>query len=322
MNMAPIIRNDSNNLLRSLMSAYYNFLFKETDSRLYAIFRITFSIALLVNFIELWDLQAILFSNKGMLDQSVVANLNNGHLFYSIFYHFQSPQEISIIFHIAAFAILFMAIGLFTRASVLIVYCFQLSCANSASLALCAWDQVFTLFCFILLISPLGEIWSLDRFIKKILFKHKVSNTEVRYGLFLMQIQFCIIYLGSAGLKLYEHYWLNGELFSYYILSINSKFPYLEFAHYKILSKILTYGCLLIEIAVPFLLFNKSYKWIAIFLGVSLHITIMFTSNITTFSLVMLTLFIPFFDPLNKISMHTTWNKIQFKCNPLHNRLI
>lgn len=284
-----------------MLHKYYEFLFRPTDARIYSLFRMVFSMAVLFNFCNLWHNKASLFSDGGMIDHVFIAGLCEGKPYYSVFHYFHSQDAIDLVFIISGISIIFMGIGLLSRLSILIVYLWQLSYVNSIFPVLSGWDTLLTVYTFLLLISPTSDLWSMDGYIKSKFFRKKLSESAPAYGLYLMRFQLCIVYFSTVGLKLYNYYWLNGEFYAYFMLSVYSRFPDPFFAGNRILSAMLTYGTLVIELLIPILLLTKKFKRIGFLLGFSLHLSIMLSSNLFIFSFTMLTLYVPFLNRLENI---------------------
>ncbi len=285
--------------MERFVSRYINFLYTPVDSRIYSLFRMAFSLAVFFNLLNLGDYKASLFSNKGMIDMAFVKKLCAGWPYWSVFHHYNSPEAVEIIFILVSFAIIFCFIGLFTRFSILAVYAWQVSHMYALFPVMSGWDSVLTLCSFILLISPASDVWSVDGWIKKKLFKKELALTAPAYGLYMLRYQLCLIYLSTAALKLYNHWWVSGELYGYFMFSAYSRFQYIFFAENLWLSKILTYGTLVIEFTVPLLLIIRKTRWLGFVFGISLHLGIMFTSNLFVFSFAMVILYIPWLDNLN-----------------------
>lgn len=279
---------------------YRSFLFKPVDARVHQLFRIVFGIVIGLNWLDLWRYRYQLFSDIGMIDPGYVAGVTDGQAYFSWFYHFHSAGAVDCLFILTGIAIFFMILGLLSRYAILWLYLFHLSYINLAFPAISGWDAILTIYLFILLISPLKGPWSLDAILRRVIWKEDPPMEVAAYGLYLMRYQLVIIYLSTAILKSYDLFWQNGEFYSYFMLSIYSRYPTAQYADWMWLSKIMTWATLAIEFIVPVLLFFKRWKWLAFILGFGLHIGILVSSNLTLFSLAMLSLYIPFLSNVGK----------------------
>jgi len=80
------------------------------------------------------------------------------------------------------------------------------------------------------------------------------------------------------------------------MMSIFARSPDPIWAHLRVAGAVLTYGTLLIEVAVPFLLWMRRTRAAGVFLGASLHIGIALGSDLGLFSLAIMALYFAFFE--------------------------
>lgn len=118
----------------------------------------------------------------------------------------------------------------------------------------------------------------------------------------LLRLQFALIYVFTAYLKLIEPIWTRGEAL-FYVLQLDSLLLppgrlLAEYAPQELLT-VLTYFVLVTELSLPFLLLfaPRRLRLMGMVLGISLHIGIGLTLAIPDFSLVMLIGYTLFFDP-------------------------
>jgi hypothetical protein len=286
------------------LNKFTNIWYRPADPRVYALFRIAFSIAALVNLVDLWFLRFEFFSEKGMVNP-VVAYLDkwNGTSI-SIFPFFNSEQAVTAIFIIAATYIVFLGIGFLSRFSVILVYFWQLSYVNANSLILCGWDSILTIYAFIMIFSPISETWSLDSYINQKFFKAEIKKEVPAYGLILMRFQAFIIYLSVALLRLPNPFWGNGDLLTYVLLSEYFHFSAPWVVHFQYPMAVLNYLFSILEFTIPFLLLSSKFRGLGFILGYSFHILIAISTNIYIFQICMMILYLPFLsrpDELNEV---------------------
>ena len=200
---------------------------------------------------------------------------------------------VTSVFVIAALAMLCLALGIGSRVMIVLVFAFQLSYTYRAFPVVHGWDILLRIQAFILMISPLGPTFR-ECFLSRYGGLQRRDSTVPRYGLVLTQILLAVIYWQTIWLKAPDTAWRNGEFISHFMLSNYSRFQTTAWANWEVVSALLTYATLLIEIAVPLLLWKKRTRWLGFALGVSLHLGILAVSHIWLFSLAILVPYLAF----------------------------
>ena len=270
--------------------------FGAVDARVYALLRIAFAIVALLNLIDLWPHRAMFFSDAGMIDGAAMMAEENGQLRFSVFNDLDSPGAVTWVFVIAALAMVCLGLGIWSRVMIILVFVWQLSYTYRAFPVIHGWDILLRIQAFILLFSPLGP--SLMALLKRGAGGaiRRSESLVPRYGLILIQIQLAVVYWQTLWLKEVDGSWRNGEFISYFMLSVYSRFPSIAWARWEMASALLTYGTLIIELALPLLLWNRRTRWLGFAAGFALHFGILVTSKIWLFSLVVLVPYLAFLD--------------------------
>lgn len=290
MKKKPSDPSKASRLLR-IYDAWMGLWFGDADPRVYATFRIAFSLAVLINLIDIWPERQTLLSRDGMIDHGALLTAIGDQPYFSVFHHFDSQAEVTTLMLVAATAIVCLGLGLFARISVVLVYVWHLSFFHAVFPATNGWDRLVVIYSLLLMVSPLGKCWSLPA-----VWNHRFQDVQPvsRHGLVLMRYQLLLVYFATAWSKVNDNYWRNGDFMAYFQMSIYSRFPIQEWAEWHVLSAIMTYGALATELAIPLLLMRRKYRWIAIGLGVALHGGIAFNTNLGVFSLVILSTYTAF----------------------------
>ena len=111
-----------------------------------------------------------------------------------------------------------------------------------------------------------------------------------------MQIQLSVIYFATLWGKLQGDRWRDGTAVSY-ALRIDDIHRFATPAFLTdsvVLSEILTFGTLLLELALAILVWNRALRPWVLALGVSLHVSIAFSIMVGFFTMLMLTLYLAF----------------------------
>ncbi len=244
--------------------------FRREDERIYAIVRIAFAVAALLNLVLLWPDRHVFFSDVGTVDQSAAISQANP-VYLSIFWFARSEGAVTGVMLVAGFALVMLAAGIGARLAALYVLVWHISYVARAPLALTGWDTILRNFSFLILISPLGKCWTLPAIVRDS--GAMVPARVVGHGLVLMRLQVLVIYWHAVLARLIspDPYWRNGEFLSYFMLSVHARWPGRWVFEYGGLMALGTYAIQLAEVSVPVLLWAKKTRWWGALLGTALH---------------------------------------------------
>jgi hypothetical protein len=272
------------NSTRALGRAIEGWFFDSADPRAYAAVRIGYAIAGFAVLIDYWPLRAAMLSSAGMFggaEGSSVLPLN-------VFAWVRSETSVSIAMVVFALAYVSLGLGVLPRLSAAVAYIWVTSYSSTAAVALSGFDTILRVVGFVLVISPTVRTWSLR--------PSADAPAPPAYGLRLIQWQVLLIYVCTVWLKAPDPYWRNGQAVPYFLMSIFARHPTAGVAHLGALGGLLTYGTLVVEFAVPFLLWGRRTRWLGVGLGAGLHIGIALTSELALFTLAILPLYAAYFE--------------------------
>jgi predicted DCC family thiol-disulfide oxidoreductase YuxK len=163
-------------------------------------------------------------------------------------------------------------------------------------------DWVVTSLVFIMCVAPVGRALSLDRV--RAVRKAKLKNPETTLEtvlppyqspwagacIRLMQIQMAVIFFYSAISKLHSDIWLSGDAVWIVFASddyYHSTMLGILASHYW-LANLATYGTILIEIAFPFLIWQRSTRPYLLAAAIFLHLQFALLMGLFYFSFVMI----------------------------------
>jgi hypothetical protein len=189
-------------------------------------------------------------------------------------------------------------IGFRTRLATILLFVGVLSFERRDPYILNAGDVLLRTLAFYLVFSPAGAALSVDRW------RHAREQfwefpLRAPWALRLMQIQLSVIYFATLWGKLQGDRWRDGTAVSY-ALRIDDihRFATPGFlTDSVVLSEILTFGTLLLELALAILVWNRTLRPWVLALGVSLHVSIAFSIMVGFFTMLMLTLYLAFIPP-------------------------
>lgn len=278
--------------LKNLQTRFTGLFLNPADARVYASVRIAFALVSLLNLLQIWPDRAIFFTDAGMIDQEVVRKFTVGP-YVSAFDLCHDVSSVSTYMLFSGAGMLLLLFGVWSRLAAVIVYVWYVSYAMRAPLILVGWDEVLRCTAFLVLISPMPRCWSLQS--RKARKRAAPEMQAPCYGLTLMRVQLAVIYLQAVLARLDNEFWMGGEFMSFFLLSHNARWPGLWVLNYGGLLKAATYLVLIVELAIPFLLMVRRWRWYGFATGILLHAGISIMShNLMLFFLAMMTLYLSF----------------------------
>jgi hypothetical protein len=284
--MRPLMRVVSG--LRDAESGLVEWFLGPADPRAYACLRIGYAFAALSVLIDFWPLRNTLLASTGMFGgadhDAPIVTLN-------VFRLATSEGAVALVFFVVALALVALALGVLPRLAAFIVYVWVLSYSDTAQTALSGFDTILRVVGFVLVVSPQVPTWSLGpRWAKG------SSDQPPRYGLRLVQWQLMLIYVCTVWLKAPDEFWRRGEAIPYFMMSMFARHPSPVFSHLPVLGALLTYGTLVLEASIPFLLWMRKTRMLGLALGIGLHFGIALSARLGLFTIAMLPLYLSFFE--------------------------
>lgn len=242
--------------------------------------------------------------------------VGRGNYYWSLFFHVTSPGWI-VALHVYFLAcMLLFALGLFTRLTGAFTWLAAMSYVQRASTTVFGLDTMMMIVLLYLQIAPAGATLSLDRLIQKWRARRRGEEPpEVRpsaaanFAIRLIQVHFCIVYLATGTSKLLGTTWWSGTALNLVLLNYSfapmDQAPYFNLmkflASHRLLWEVFVSGgilyTLLLEISFPFLVWNKSTRWVMVCGSVLLHTGIGLSMGLSSFSLMMMIMVLSFFPP-------------------------
>lgn len=275
------------------------------DLRSLAVFRIALALMVVYDVVDRWPHLEAFYSDSGFYDTRFAQD--ESPFSYSLNYLSGSLVFQQAIFLLLAVAALALAAGLWTRAAVLVCWVLVVSIHVRNPLVLIGGDTLLRLMLFWSLFLPLGKIWSVDAWRRKRQTggagqqgKHPQSPDSLLVasaGTACYLFQVCIVYWCAGTCKLTET-WLDGTVMEYiYRLDLYVR-PLGTWALTQPwLLKTIAYAALLIELAIPFLLFlpfaTQTIRLLVILVFWGLHVGIELSLDVGNFGMVSMIAWIP-----------------------------
>lgn len=280
-----------------LLSTWNRFWFGPGSARGLGLFRIVFGLVALLNYALLWPQADLWLSEAGWLRGEEAAQMAGG-LRLSPLVVVQDPLTVRIVLGAAMGASVLLALGWRTRLVSVVFYLLALSIHHRNLLTCAGPDAVLMNFAFLLMFCPSGAAYSLDARREARRRGLAAEPLVLPWARRLMQLQVSLIYLATALFKAAGSSWADGS--ALHLVLSNTGFRRftlgLTQAPEEVIN-LLTYGALLLELALPFLLWFRASRRYAIAGGLLLHGGILLTVNIPIFGELMAASYLLFLDP-------------------------
>lgn len=270
--------------------------FAKYDPLSASFFRIFLGALLIVYFIANYPNWERFFAADGIISLDVVDPARTQTDWVSIFYWTEGMVPIGVFWWIGLLASICFAIGFQTRASTITLFVLMVSMVHRNLTIVNGEDLTFRMVLFYSCFAPLNRTLSVDSWIKR-----RWAEKEGRvlpsllpdiWPIRLMQINIALIYVISLPNKFVDDPsgWLWEGTAIYWAMTSNlwARWPWTEIFYGGFLSKVITYGTVVVEAAFPLLVwFNRTRLYaIAGIAGLHLGIPILL-KNITFFTLAM-----------------------------------
>jgi hypothetical protein len=242
--------------------------------------------------------------------------IGHGNYYWSVFFHAKQTGWI-IAFHVLFLAaMLLMTVGLWTRYAIAVSWVGAMSYVQRASSTVFGLDTMMMIVLFYLLIGPSGAALSVDSWLRKRRERRQglepqdaPPSVAANFAIRLIQVHFCIIYFASGTSKLLGTTWWSGTALN--LVMLNAEFaPMNHWWYYQGLKFLAGHrwmwetfmavqivGTILMEVGLPFLIWNPRCRWALICGSVLLHTGIAVFMGLTTFSLIMICIVASFIPP-------------------------
>ncbi len=278
---------------RSASSAWERFWFAPTPTSTLAVVRIAYATVLLgwcalISF----DLLAF-FSSSGLLEERV------GRPFtWSLLDVFASDAAVIGLFVALVVAAACLLVGWHTRVAAVVAAVLLLSFERRNLVVLNSADTLLRLFGLYLALAPSGVALSVDRW-RRTRDRFWEFPERAPWALRLMQIQVSVLYLFTVWLKVQGNTWNEGTAVSYSLrITEVARFEVPTWiTQSAIVSNLLTYGTLAVELALAVLIWNRRARPWVIAAGVALHLSIQATIMVGLFSVTVFVGYLAFTPP-------------------------
>ncbi len=233
--------------------------------------------------------------------------IGNGHYYWSIYFHVQSPGWIVAIHVFFLVCILLYTVGLWCPYTGPLCWIASMSYAHRAWATVYGVDTMLLILLAYLMIAPAGAVFSMDRWLavrraRRLGLPDPAVEPSVRanFAIRLIQVHFCMIYFASGSSKLLGSMWWNGTAMNQVLL--NPMFTPMDspvflntlkaLASSRVVWEVFaTLGGLFtlwVELSFIFLVWDMRWRWLILIGSILMHLGIGLVMGLTTFSIIML----------------------------------
>lgn len=284
--------------VKSIASWWDNFFFKPQPVESIALFRIFWCSLLMINM--LFDLSNIhdfygphaVLSLSTVKEQFPFTHLNIFHLFNS------SYEFVQILFLIYGVAMVFSILGFYTRTSLIVSLVCLVSLHQRNIWLLSSSELLMRLTMILLVCAPAGHAYSLDSLLGRKYPNFKKEREWSPWALRLIQIQLAVVYVWTAWHKMKGDTWFDGTALYYASrLDAMKNFPVPFILDWMPTMQLMTWGTLVLELALGILIWFKEFRKPLIIIGIIFHLGIEYMMSIPYFEWVMILLLVTFIEP-------------------------
>ncbi len=254
-----------------LVAGWQRFWFEPQETSTLALFRIAFGLVALGWTATQGPNLAAFYGPHGILPHPIP----DGPGTWGILSAWHGQVAVDVLYVVTVTAAVALTIGLFSRFAAVVVWIGIVSFEHRNFLVSNSGDGLVRNLAFFCALSPSGESLSVDRFLKN---RQRFWEFPVRapWALRLVQLQVSIGYLTAVWDKAGNPLWRNGTAVSYSLrIQDIHRFTTPAFiTHSVVITELFTYGTLVVELSLAFLIWNRALRPWVILAGVLLHLSI------------------------------------------------
>jgi hypothetical protein len=283
---------------KSLQQSVNTFFFEERPVEGIALFRIIW-VGLLAAYF-LFDMHNVtdfygphaLFSMETVLQQFPYIHAS---LFQILNNSYETVYWLMLVYGISIFTSL---IGFYTRSSLVVMLLCMVSFHQRNIWLLSSAELLVRVITIYLVCSPCGHALSVDSLLSRKYRWMKKPRTWAPWALRLIQIQLSVVYVWTVWHKLKGEDWSNGTALYYATrLEDMTNFPVPFLLDWLPFIQAMTWGTLLVELALGIMIWFKEFRRPVILIGIVFHLGIELMMSIPFFELFMIALIINFYTP-------------------------
>lgn len=288
--------------IRDIWAVWDRIWFEPASPAPVCIFRLLFGLVVLISCLFLIPDLLTWYGPNAIISIETIKHYEHLPRF-SLFFEFAPSIELTWgLFGLMTIAALFVMLGLFTRASSIVLFILLVSFHHRNPALLNSGDTFMRIATFLLIFTASDKMFSLDSWLRSKRSKKPNSDpweiTCSPWGQRLLQFQVGLIYCQTFWAKIIGDTWWNGTA-TYYSSRLEEfgKLP-IPFVFDQLWTcQLLTWSTLAIELSLWTLIWVRELRYWVLLAGVLLHLGIDWTMNIPLFEELMIASFVNFIYP-------------------------
>lgn len=280
--------------LSTAVAGWNRFWFEPVSTAPLAVFRIVFGLILFFWTLSLLPELSPFFTKDGVLPQQ--PHLTGGS--WGLFGTFTSETAVVIVWTLLLIASIALFLGVFSQLAAAVAFVAVLSFEQRNTWVFNSGDGLIRLLCFYLIFAPASASLSLRTFLRD---REEFWSFPARaaWPMRLLQIQFSAVYLFAVWDKVRGTTWNNGTAVSIALrITDIQRFPVPGFfSHSLLISNLLSFGTLAIELSLAVLVWNRTLRPYVLLAGLSLHLGIEYAIRVGFFGVSILSMYLIWVPP-------------------------
>ena len=287
--------------MRRAVSAWDRFWFAPQSTATLGVVRVAFALVVLAWAVALGPDVLSFLGSDGILPRAPDYATAGQRGAWSLLGSNPSDAVVIALYAVFVIAVICLLVGFHTRLAALAVFCGLVSLTRRNPFVLNSGDLALRVVAFYLVMAPAGAALSVDRWRKARRGQGRFWESPARamWPVRLMQVQLTIVYLSTLWAKAGGTTWREGTAVSYALqLGFLNRLAVPDVLSRSLLmSNLLTYGTLAVELALAVLVWNRRARPWVLLLGVAFHLAIDYALRVGFFSYAMFVLYLAFIPP-------------------------
>ena len=284
---------------RNWMQETDSFFHAPVDVRVVAALRIGYAVLLLINVLCWWPDLDRWFSESGVLPLAASRPVINSQCLTLFQILPSDSRTLHIVYWIFVAQLGALLVGWKPRLQAVCCYLWLVSFQHRNNLIFEGEDTLFRIIGFLLIFMPLGNTWSVDRWLHRgdrLALPTIVDGWSVR----LLQLEMTMLYFSAAWSKLLGAPWRDGTAL-YYVMRLDEywgRFPIPAFVtDTEWIVRGLTWSTMALEFAIPVLIWFAPTRRYALVLVLVFHLACDYSMHLFLFHWIMLVGWMAFLRP-------------------------
>src|SRR4051794_34526372 len=280
--------------VQGAVDGWNTFWFEPASVAPLVVFRIAFGLIALAWSISLLPELTALFTKQGILPRQPDFTGKQAGV-WGIFGSFPGKTVVVLVVVALIIASICLTVGFFSQVAALILLVGMISFERRTPFAFNAGDVLLRVIAFYLIFAPTGAALSVRRFLTNRA-EFWSFPTRAPWAMRLLQIQLSVVYLFAVWTKVQGTNWNNGTAVSFALRVADiERFPVPSFISTSpLISNVLTYGTLVIELSLAILVWNRKLRPWVLLAGLSLHLGIEYSIRVGFYGMAIPSLYILF----------------------------